>query len=331
MSKFTQFIGIDISKEYFDASILVSNFPVKHDQFPNTKRGVTQFLKWIKAEGCSIDSTLICMEHTGIYKNILVDVLLSKSCHIWVEMAYRIIRSSGIQRGKNDKVDSARIALYAKKNQEDAVLFEGSNDLLTQIQTLLGQREMNIAHKTAIEVKTKELEGFDAKLHKVLKKTNKAVLQAYNQAIRDIDKQLEELIRQDSEILELYTCIKSVKGVGEITALSLLCFTNGFRSFETSRQLASYSGVVPFEYTSGKSVRGKARVHFMANKRLKKLLHLCALSSVRHDSEMKNYYDRKVGEGKHKMLVLNNVRNKLVHRICACVRNKKVFEVRQVA
>lgn len=38
MSKFTQFIGIDISKEYFDASILVSNSPVKHDQFTNTKQ-----------------------------------------------------------------------------------------------------------------------------------------------------------------------------------------------------------------------------------------------------------------------------------------------------
>lgn len=331
MDKFTQFIGIDISKEYFDASILVDNTKFNHNQFRNTKKGVTKFLNWIKEEGCSIDSTLICMEHTGIYKNILVDVLLSKSCNLWVEMAYRIIRSSGIQRGKNDKVDSARIALYAKKNQEEVLLFQSSSDLLTKIQALLGQREMNIAHKTAIEVRTKELKNYDDKSYKLLQKNDRAILKAYNQAIQSIDEQLEELIRQDQEISQMYDCVESVKGVGRITAMYLICYTNAFTSFESPRQLASYSGVVPFEYTSGKSVKGKAKVHFMANKKLKKLLHLCALSSSRFDPEMKSYYEKKIEQGKHKMLVLNNIRNKLIHRICACVRNKTVYQTRQVA
>lgn len=246
-------------------------------------------------------------------------------------MAYRIIRSSGIQRGKNDKVDSARIALYAKKNQEEAVLFTDSNSVLTKIQALLGQREMNVAHKTAVEVRTKELKGFDDVTYKLLEKNDRAIIKAYNQAIQNIDMQLEELIRQDQDISQMFNSIESVKGVGRITALSLICYTNAFTFFETPRQLASYCGVVPFEYTSGKSVRGKAKVHFMSNKKLKKLLHLCALSSSRYDPEMKAYYEKKVAEGKPKMLVLNNVRNKLIHRICACVRNKKIYENRQVA
>lgn len=330
MDKFTHFIGIDISKDYFDATILLGNIQ-KHDQFLNTKKGVQAFLKWIKNEGCLVDDSLICMEHTGVYKNILVEVLLAKSCNIWVEMAYRIIRISGIQRGKNDKVDSARIALYAKKNQEEAVLFTGSNNILTKIQALLGQREMNVAHKTAIEVRTKELKGFDDVTYKLLEKNDRAIIKAYDQAIQIIDMQLEELIRQDQDISQMFNSIESVKGVGRITALSLICYTNAFTLFETPRQLASYCGVVPFEYTSGKSVRGKAKVHFMSNKKLKKLLHLCALSSSRYDPEMKAYYEKKVAEGKPKMLVLNNVRNKLIHRICACVRNKKIYENRQVA
>lgn len=331
MDKFTQFIGIDISKEYFDASIYVEINQYKHNQFDNTKTGVNQFIKWIKSEGCPIDSTLICMEHTGIYKNILVDVLLSKNCNLWVEMAYKIIRSSGIQRGKNDKVDSARIALYAKKNQEEVTLFKASEEVLDKIQVLLGQREMDIAHKTAIEVRTNELKGFNDKVYNLLVKNNKDVLKALKNSIQAIEKQLNDLIKENQEISEIFDCVTSVKGVGNITAMFLICYTNAFTSFETSRQLASYCGVVPFEYTSGKSVRGKARVHFMANKRLKKLLHLCALVSIRHDPEMRDYYERKLQEGKHTMLVINSVRNKLVHRICACVRNKKAYEVRQVA
>ncbi|MDM1405480.1 IS110 family transposase [Myroides marinus] len=327
MDKFTKFIGIDISKEYFDASILVENNQFSHNQFCNTKKGVKMFLKWIKDEHCPIETTLICMEHTGLYKNILVDVLTSNQCNVWVEMAYRIIRSSGIQRGKNDKVDSARIAQYAKKNQEEVKLFKCSKEVLGKIKGLLNLRELNVSYKTAVQVNIQELKGYNDPVYNLLSKSNKNATKAVKKTIEDIDKQLEELVKQDSDISQVYNCITSVKGVGSITALFLLCYTDSFTSFDSPRELASYCGVVPFEYTSGKSIRGKAKVHFMANKKLKKLLHLCALSSIRYDPEIKTYYEKKVEEGKHKILVLNNVKNKLIHRICSCVCNNKRYEV----
>ena len=130
---------------------------------------------------------------------------------------------------------------------------------------------------------------------------------------------------------DIYQNITSVPGIGKVTALLLICFTNEFNSFSTARELACYCGVVPFEYTSGKSVRSKPKVHYMANKKLKKQLHMCALSSVMHNPEMKAYFKRKVEEGKNKMLILNNIRNKLIHRICACVKENRPYEVRQVA
>lgn len=70
---------------------------------------------------------------------------------------------------------------------------------------------------------------------------------------------------------------------------------------------------------------------YLTHKKLKKQLHMCALSSVMHNPEMKAYFNRKVEEGKNKMLILNNIRNKLIHRICACVKENRPYEVRQVA
>jgi transposase len=58
---------------------------------------------------------------------------------------------------------------------------------------------------------------------------------------------------------------------------------------------------------------------------------MCALSAITSDPELKHYFNRKVKEGKNKMLVINNVRNKLVHRVCACVRENKIFEKRFIA
>lgn len=331
MNKFKHFIGIDISKEYFDATILGESKQSSHNQFSNTKKGITQFLKWVRQEKCSMDVTLICMEYTGIYNKIILDILINKSFYVWVEMSYRIIRSSGIQRGKNDKIDSERIALYAKKNQEDAKIFKASDKVLDKIQGLLGQREMILSHKTALQVRTNELKVYDIEVYNVLSKNIKAIIRSEEVALKAIENQIDDLIKENQELQVLYNHITSVPGVGRVTALFLICFTNACTTYENPRQLASYCGVVPFEYTSGKSVRGRAKVHFMANKKLKKLLHLCALSSSKNDSEMKQYYDKKVAEGKSKMLVLNNVRNKLIHRICACVKNNRPYEIRLIA
>jgi transposase len=110
-----------------------------------------------------------------------------------------------------------------------------------------------------------------------------------------------------------------------------MIYTHNFTRFDNAKQIASYCGIAPFEYSSGTSVKGKTKVHKMANKTLKTSLHMCSVSSVRHNPEMKKYMERKVAEGKNKMLVLNAIRNKILQRVFACVRDKKMYEYRNVA
>jgi len=59
---------------------------------------------------------------------------------------------------------------------------------------------------------------------------------------------------------------------------------------------------------------------------MKSLLHLAAMSAIRLNNELRTYYRRKVGEGKNKMSVLNAVRNKIVHRIFAVVKNQTMYK-----
>lgn len=331
MSKFKHFVGIDISKEYFDAVLLSPNEISIHNQFANDLKGVKSFLKWLKSEKISFEETLICMEHTGMYGKILSKNLLSYGFSLWLEMSFRIIRSMGVQRGKNDKIDAERIAKYAIKNQDEALFYKAPKKILEKIRSLLALREKLVVFKASLLRNVKEMKSFDLEVSKINEKYQKATVKGLDSDIKKIEKQLDTFIIEDENIEKLYTQITSVPGVGKITALLLICFTNEFTLFKTPRELACYCGVVPFEYTSGKSVRGKPKVHYMANKKLKKQLHMCALSSIAHHSEMKEYFTRKVEEGKNKMLVLNNVRNKIIHRVCACVRENKLYETRNVA
>lgn len=287
--------------------------------------------KWLKEQNATFENTLICLEHTGMYGKLLIKYLMVFKFDLWVEMSLKIIRSIGVQRGKNDKIDAERIAYYAMKNVDEAVLYKAPRKEVDKIRNLLSLREKLVVTKASLLRNVKELKSFDLEVAKLSEKLQKSTIKGIETDLQKIEKQLDKIINEDENLSRIFKISTSVTGVGKVTTLFLICFTNEFTMYITPRQLACYAGVVPFEHTSGKSVRSKPKVHYMANKKLKKQLHMCALSAVTSDPELKIYYNRKVEEGKSKMLVINNVRNKLVHRLCACIKENRTFEKRQIA
>lgn len=98
--------------------------------------------------------------------------------------------------------------------------------------------------------------------------------------------------------------------------------TQAFTKFTDSRKFCCHAGVAPFSYLSGSSQHSRNRVSQRANKSIKTLLHLGALSALqKKDSELRTYYDRKIAEGKNKMSVLNAIRAKLIARMFAVINN----------
>ena len=102
----------------------------------------------------------------------------------------------------------------------------------------------------------------------------------------------------------------------------------GFTRIQNPRQFFCYAGLMPFRYTSGKSIHSMSKVSQGANKHIKALLHLVAVSVSTHmkDSEYRRYYERKIAEGKHPMSVLNVVRAKLVSRMFAVIRRNSEYQ-----
>jgi len=107
--------------------------------------------------------------------------------------------------------------------------------------------------------------------------------------------------------------------------------TGAFEKITQARKLACYVGVAPFAKQSGISIFGRNRVSQFADKELKRLLHLGAMSAIRLDNVFRKYYLRKVEEGKNKMSVLNAVRNKMIHTIYALIRKKEAFKNLQLS
>ncbi|KAA6316924.1 hypothetical protein EZS27_032839 [termite gut metagenome] len=99
------------------------------------------------------------------------------------------------------------------------------------------------------------------------------------------------------------------------------------RNFTDARKFCCHAGLAPFSYTSGSSIHSRNRVSQRAEKSIKALLHMGALTAAtRMEEELHECYMKKVAEGKNKMSVLNAVRAKLVHRMFAVIRNNKFYE-----
>lgn len=273
------------------------------------------------------EDTVFCIEHTGYYSTPLAKFIQARKGNLWMEMSLKIIRSLGIQRGKNDKIDARRIAQFAHRNQQDYKPYNPPRLIIEKLKVLLMLRQKLIDNRTSIVVPVKELEYTDKQAGKEALRIVSAYLKAIKKNTIAVEKKIEDLIASDKALTEQYNLVCSVPGIGKIIFCYLAYFTNEFKNYSQAKQLACYCGVVPFEYTSGKSVKGKPKVHNMANKFMKKLLHLAALSAINYYPEFKAYYERKVNEGKNKMLVLNNIRNKLIIRVAAVIRNNQPYKI----
>jgi transposase len=247
--------------------------------------------------------------------------MTEQECNVWLEMPVNIIRSLGLQRGKNDRVDARRIALYAYKNKEDIKLWKPQRDVILKLRDLLSLRERLISSRKSLMAPIDELIAMGDKQGAArVQRGCKMTLSSIEKEIDQIDKDLDDTIKNDPQLKELYNLATSVPGVGKYTALFMICYTNEFSIYNNPKQLACYCGVAPFEHSSGSSVRGKTRVSHMANKVLKRMLHMGALSAISRDPELSEYYQRKIALGKNKMLVINAVRNKIIHRLCAVIK-----------
>jgi transposase len=328
MKKLIHFIGIDVSKETFDLAVIKDNdvSQISQKVFSNDLKGFKELNKWLKQQKVAYRDTVFCVEHTGYYSKLIARFIIAKKGNLWMEMSLKIIRSFGIQRGKNDKIDARRIALFAHRNQQDYKPYNPPRPIIEKLKTLLMLRQKLINSKLSITIPVNELKRIDKPAGKEAMAITSITMKALDKNLLTVEQRIDALIASDKDLTEKYKLVISVPGIGKITFCYLTCFTNEFQNYSQAKQLACYCGVVPFEYTSGKSVRGKPKVHSMANKFMKKLLHTAALCAVTYYPEFKAYYERKIAENKNRMLILNNVRNKLIIRVAAVVKNNYPYK-----
>lgn len=236
------YIGVDISKNTLDFAVYKGKEFVLHRQVPNDTKSIRRFINWLskEVEGFSLDFSVFCMEHTGIYNNLLLICLHKKKVNIWLESALHIKKSMGVLRGKDDKVDAKRIAQYAYRHKDGMKLWKPRREVITKLKHLTVIRDRLIRAKNKLSVLLNEQGDFiDKAQARMLKKTCALTIKAIDRDIKGVDEQIGELIHSDERLARLFSIVTSIPSVGPQTAIQLIVKTNEFKSQKVGLLLRS--------------------------------------------------------------------------------------------
>ena len=320
--KKTVFIGIDIGCEKFVITILSSK-ESNTEEFKNTPEGFELLLNWLKKNKAKPEKTIIVMESTGVYCEQICHFLYPNNYDLCVETALKVKRAFDLSPKKSDIVDSKRIAEYAMRFLDQLQLWQPPEQILEQVKTLLSLREQLIGQSTA----NKNI------LKAINKKVNQSIFAAeileinileLKEKIKLIEKEIKNLLLSDTVIGSKYLSLISIPGVALLLASELLVLTNGFVKTINPKEISSYLGICPHENSSGTIIK-RTRSAGYGHPRIRKLIYLASCSIREHNKSFKEYFNRKVAEGKNERLLLNNIANKLIKLICGVIKSGKDF------
>jgi transposase len=322
------FVGIDIASDTFTSTVGSMGekwqIVVKPVQFANDYDSFSKYLKWLQEHDVKPGNSVICMEATGVYNEELAHFLVANQYWVAIEPPLKVKRAFHPVGHKSDPVDSTQISEYAYRFWDELSLWTPREEILEQIKTLLTAREQFVVDKTGHQ---NALQALKRKfLHTPLAEDmHEKVIKELKEHIQQIEEEVRRLIDQDPDFRNKVDLLTSIPGVGLLLAAHMLVVFQSSSMPYSSKTLAAFIGICPYENSSGTSINHRPTSRHYGPPGVRKLLFLASLSISMHNLQFRNYFLRKVQEGKPKKLVINNIANRLLKIMVAVVRSNTTF------
>jgi transposase len=330
MNKPGFFVGIDVSSETFTASIgkfeeqTGWKIVAKSTTFENNYDTFSQFLYWLNTNQALPNDCIVCMEATGVYGEALAYFMVSNDYRTVVEAPLKVKRAFDPEGHKNDPVDSRQVAEYAYRFFDQLRCWQPKDELIEQLKTLLTLREQLVAQRTAHKNANRAIKRKVVRTS-LAENVHEMAVKELTEHIKAVEKEIKHLIDDDPSSRDLQKLIESVPGIGFILSTYFVVTMYSAPDPYNPKALAAYLGICPYEYSSGSSVYKKPTSRHYGPSPMRRLIHLAAMSVRQHTPTFERYFLRKLAEGKHKQLILNNIANKLLKVVCAIARTRTPY------
>ena len=337
MKDYTHFVGIDVSKHTLDIVLWHRSQDTLRKaacQSSNDAAGHHKLVQWLLDQGAPIETTVLCLEATGRYDDVLLEHLTLWGWICALEKTTVLQKVKPEHHRKDDPFDADLLAEYAYRYQDRLCLYQAPNPTIEQIRLLYGERRRLVTHRAAVKQLQAE-QGYNraaepSPAEAFAQRLWKEQGAFYDQQIAALEAQLQALVDADEDIHHRYEQVKSIDGIGAKTALKWLCLFYGQPHLD-ARRIASRFGFAPHRERSGTSRRRPGRSTGHGASEVRKLMTMCARSAGQHHAKYRRYKQRKLAEGKASHLVTNNIINKLIRVVCAVWNADAVFDPAHVS
>ncbi len=295
--------GIDVGKR--DVAVSVARGPVR--RFPNTAAGLTAMLAWVRGQAV----THVVCEATGGYERLVVQ--RSRGTDLIVSVAHppkvRAFARAVGQGAKTDPLDAQILAHYGE-------VFElpvetAQEEASAEVRTLLGRRQQ------LLDQRTQEHNRLEKGLQGRVKKSCQRHLAWLDKELQHLEEEYQQAIQAKPALAERAALYQSVRGVGLLTAATLLAYVPEL-GHGSGKALTALVGLVPWAADSGthrgyRAIRGGRGL-------VRRALYMAALSVIRTDTDLGRWYQGLRRRGKPGKVALVAVMRKLLLRLHAIAR-----------
>jgi transposase len=316
------YLGVDVSKAKLDCLLLDSTTgKVKSKSIQNTNAGFKQLIEWLAEK--KAPNAHVIMEPTGVYHEpaalALTDAGLTLSLVNPAQLR-RFAQGLGV-KNKTDKADSTVLARYGATLKPEA--WQPPSKSARHLKALLARRDA-VADDLQREQNRQEAIEFAASPDEV----KQSIIQSISflkAELRRLEETIEEHIDSDPDLRSKKDLLETIPGVGERVSSNLTALFAS-KTFDRAEQLAAYLGLVPVQWESGTSVRGRPRLSKAGPSHLRKLLYMPAVVARQWNPHIKSFSDRLIAKGKSKMAVIGACMRKLAHLCFGVVHTGRPYD-----
>lgn len=325
MEQLTGYVGIDVSKDTLDVFCLKEKTAKEvkgvSETFSNDAKGFSKLLRWCQFK-LSDRQLHFGMESTGNYSRAIAEFLVENNQFISMLNPARVkaFASSLGVGNKTDPVDARTIALFCHATQP--VLWRMAESEIQELTALV--RHLQNLQTNLLQINNRLGDpGLVSSVQSSLKKTQAFLLSEIKLIEEQINRHIDNTpsLKGDKELL------RSIPGIGEKLAHSILAELPSVEQFENAKAVAAYAGLAPRQFRSGSSVNRKTRISKTGNSNLRKALYMPALSAKTHNPFVRDMYNRLVERGTAKKAALIAAMRKLLMIAYGVLKSRTPFTI----
>ena len=316
-------VGIDVSAKKLDVAYRDGRGAAVRQVFDNDRAGHVALVRHLKKRAGQTPVRVV-LESTGVYGLDLALALHRTGYEVMVvnPRASANFAKATMQRSKTDRLDAVMLLEFCEQMAFTAWRAPSSAQL--ELRTI--SRRVHALMITIRDEKNRMHAATYVESSAIVRRSIQATLRALEKQVAQLRAAALELIEADPTLRRRYELLLTVKGIGQISAISILSELAILPDDMTDRQWVAHAGLDPREVESGTSLRLPPRISKRGNKYLRAALYLPARVACRFEPGVRSFADRLRGRGKPPLKIHVAVMRKLLHAIHAMFATGQEFD-----